>query len=142
MSLYTLLYHSKAIMEYDRYALQALLTYARLNNQKQQITGILLYSNGYFIQVLEGEEDVVKTLYRQIQNDSRHIDVTTILQEPLKERLFPDWTMGYKEIAEEELRNIPGLNNLLLDGLASEDVPSDEVYQHIKQFSNQPDCFA
>ena len=141
MSLYTLVYHSKAIMDFDRYALQSLLTFARKNNEQKQITGILLYSKGYFIQALEGEEATVKTLYRQIQNDSRHIDVTTIMQQPLAERLFPDWTMGYKEIAEEELRNIPGLNKFLFDEADAQDTSTEDVYQHIKQFRNQPDCF-
>ncbi len=129
-------------MDFDRYALQSLLAFSRNFNEQQNITGILLYANAYFIQVLEGDRNTLLSLYRQIQNDSRHVNVTTILEEPLAERLFPDWSMGYKEIAEEELRNIPGLNNLLVDEVDEPDVPCAEIYQHIKKFRSQPDCFA
>ena len=55
MSLYTLVYHSKALIDFDRHAMHSLLFVSRRNNMAKHITGVLLYAEGHFIQVLEGK---------------------------------------------------------------------------------------
>ena len=96
--------------------LDAILEQSRRNNEKVDVTGILLHYAGTFFQVLEGEEDVVEKLYARIAQDPRHERVAKIVQEPIEERAFGDWTMGYPKITRKDLEQIPGLNDFFNHG--------------------------
>jgi hypothetical protein len=73
---------------------QKILDTARKNNQKLNVTGALLYSGGYFCQVLEGEVDVLEELFEIIQMDSRHNKVTVLSMVPIEQRRFAEWAMA------------------------------------------------
>jgi EAL domain-containing protein (putative c-di-GMP-specific phosphodiesterase class I) len=94
--------------------LAGLLRFARKNNAKEDITGMLLYSEGSFFQVLEGEEEKIRHLFRTIEKDKRHHSITIVIQEPIAERSFADWTMGYVYIKPEDVDKIIGANDFLL----------------------------
>lgn len=67
---------------------------ASLNNQKIDVTGILIGVGNYFFQILEGEEATVNQLVEKISRDTRHRDVTILSAETgCEERLFSDWNM-------------------------------------------------
>lgn len=72
---------------------------------------MLLFQNGSFFQVLEGERTVVEALFEKIATDKRHARVTKVILEPIEERDFGEWTMGYPKISARELAEIPGLND-------------------------------
>lgn len=80
-----------------------ILETAHKNNPKQGITGALLYSGGYFCQVIEGPEDALEELYESIQMDPRHGEVTILHFEPIKERGFDEWAMAFAGV-EEKMR--------------------------------------
>lgn len=90
--------------------LAELLRRARLRNESLGITGMLLYSNGSFMQVLEGEEAVVDAMYARISTDQRHHHVTLIIREPIQKRTFGDWSMGFFEAAPDEIADIDGFS--------------------------------
>ena len=96
--------------------LEAILDKSRQNNAKTGITGMLLYQNGSFFQVLEGDRSAVEALFNTIDADTRHIRVTKIIIEPIAERAFASWTMGYPKISPKELAEIPGLNDFFVRG--------------------------
>jgi hypothetical protein len=96
--------------------LDELLSKCRINNASLGITGILLFNEGSFFQVLEGEKKAVESLYEKISKDKRHNKATKIIMEPIKERSFEDWTMGYPELTSKELATIPGLNDFFTRG--------------------------
>lgn len=96
--------------------LNAILEKSRQNNSKNEVTGMLLYRNGAFFQVLEGDRSAVEILFEKIAADTRHIRVTKIVLEPIFERDFAYWTMGYPKISLKELAMIPGLNDFFLGG--------------------------
>lgn len=96
--------------------LQELLDKCRLNNAKLDVTGILLYKDGSFFQILEGDETVVKNLFETIAKDKRHKRTTKIIVEPIEERSFANWTMGYPKLTTKELAQIPGLNDFYSHG--------------------------
>lgn len=73
---------------------QKILDTARRNNQKLNVTGALLYSGGYFCQVLEGEAGVLEELFETIQMDSRHNKVTVLSLLPIEQRRFSEWAMA------------------------------------------------
>jgi len=93
--------------------LLALLAQSRKNNLPTDITGILLYLEGCFFQVLEGEADQLEKLYEKIAKDSRHHDVMKLILEPIEARSFSNWTMGFQHITKEELSSITGLTDFL-----------------------------
>jgi hypothetical protein len=101
-STYQVLYHSRATQRPTEAQLQELLQYSRSYNTQHQITGLLLYSDGYFVQVLEGAEEAVKVLYEQIQRDARHTQVVTVSAGAEPARLFADWSMGFGYVTESE----------------------------------------
>lgn len=109
-----LIYCSIASHMFSNEELAGLLRFARKNNAKEDITGMLLYSEGSFFQVLEGEEEKIRHLFRTIEKDKRHHSITIVIQEPIAERSFADWTMGYVYIKPEDVDKIIGANDFLL----------------------------
>ncbi len=101
---------------FGRSDLNALLDECRINNAKLKVTGMLLFRDGSFFQVLEGDRVVVETLFERIERDKRHERMTKIIQEPIDERAFGEWTMGYSKISSKELATIPGLNDFFAKG--------------------------
>ena len=91
--------------------LPALLEKCRTNNARCDVTGMLLYQNQSFFQVLEGDRSVVEALYEKVALDPRHTRVTRVVLEPISKRAFASWTMGYPRVSEKELAEIPGLND-------------------------------
>lgn len=69
-------------------------------NEKCDITGLLAYDQFNFMQVLEGEEEAVNTLYLAIASDPRHFDVRLILYEQIERRRFDDWAMALAKLPE------------------------------------------
>ena len=78
-----------------------ILMASRSNNAKREIVGGLYYGDGRFFQYLEGEEDAVRKLYDRIARDDRHRDVTTLLEEPLENRTFSNWSMKYVPLSSD-----------------------------------------
>ncbi len=97
--------------DFDPAELSALLDKCRSNNARCGITGMLLYQHRPFVQVLEGEKSTVESLFEKISKDRRHDRITKIVQEPIAERAFASWTMGYPRITAKELAQTPGLND-------------------------------
>lgn len=104
-------YASAGCRDFETQELAELLEAARENNAKLGLTGMLLYAEGSFFQVLEGEVDVVDALYAKIERDKRHAHVTLIIREPLPKRHFDAWTMGFYKVSREELAGISGVND-------------------------------
>ena len=97
--IYQLVYVSKARVALDTEALDEILSSARENNGKNDITGMLLFHEGSFIQVLEGEKDKVLALYEKISADPRHENTNVVLRTEVEERAFSQWSMGYMRTA-------------------------------------------
>jgi hypothetical protein len=96
--------------------LESLLAECRHNNSKADITGILLYRNGSFFQVLEGEQPTVEALFDRIGLDKRHHQTKKIIFETIATRSFAAWTMGFPKITSKELATIPGLSDFFHHG--------------------------
>ncbi|RYZ27062.1 MAG: hypothetical protein EOP01_08190 [Propionibacteriaceae bacterium] len=96
-------YVSVAAEPWDQVDLTALLAQSRTANAAVDVTGLLLYRDDVFMQVLEGEEEVVRALYRRIAADPRHHDVANIWVAYAPQRRFPDWSMGFRHLEHDEL---------------------------------------
>lgn len=96
--------------------LAELLQKSREDNDRLGLSGMLLYSEGHFFQVLEGPADVVGALYARIEQDTRHDQVTAIIREPISKRHFDAWTMGFATLSRDELAGIAGVNDFFGTG--------------------------
>ena len=113
--MHQLIYLSSAAVKFTEDELKALLLKARENNSALQLTGMLLYIDGNFIQVLEGDKIKIRTLFETISSDPRHKSILKLLEKSIVERNFSDWTMGFKSLTMEEASELSGYKNLRRD---------------------------
>jgi len=92
--IFRIIYLSTAVKEFDESEIEELLRVARRNNQQNGITGVLLYHDRNFFQVLEGEENLVLDCLESIRTDSRHRAVYVLYRGKVEHRLFENWSMG------------------------------------------------
>ena len=89
-----LMYASRAQAALTDGDLAAILKASRENNPAEGLTGLLCFSEGVFVQVLEGGRNAVNARYKRIVEDPRHHDLILLGYEEITERAFPGWTMG------------------------------------------------
>ena len=94
-----LMYASRAVPAVDQEELLAILRKSKADNPAAGITGLLCYSDGIFLQVLEGGRSPVNRLYNRIVADPRHTDVELLQYEEISERRFASWSMGQVNLA-------------------------------------------
>jgi hypothetical protein len=88
------MYASRAVPAVDHEELLSILKKSKANNAKGGVTGALCFSEGVFLQVLEGGRNAVNQLYNRIASDARHTDVVLLRYEEIDERRFAGWSMG------------------------------------------------
>ncbi|MFS0853027.1 BLUF domain-containing protein [Microbacterium sp. 179-I 3D4 NHS] len=98
--LLSLVYTSTASQPFRETALSHLLAQCRVLNAAREVTGMLLFRDARFIQVLEGPAAAVRALAETIRRDPRHHDMRVLVEEPIAVRRFADWTMGYRTLAD------------------------------------------
>lgn len=128
--MYRLVYVSSATHLFSKEELMGLLNQARLNNERVGITGMLLYKDGDFLQLIEGEEASVRRLYKTIEADPRHRSTIVLSEEPCQERLFTDWSMGFRDLSDPSLKQMPGFNQYMNTPALAESLahhPSDAI---------------
>jgi hypothetical protein len=95
MALHEIVYVSFACEEMAAARLDHLLAQCRGQNEKLQITGVLIYHQREFLQLLEGEADAVNALFEQIEVDQRHQQVYKLWDGPISERSYSRWSMAF-----------------------------------------------
>ena len=108
MNPYYIVYTSVATEPMPAEELRDILEHARASNHQTRITGLLLYSDGQILQVLEGEKEAIERLYEKIRRDSRHTHVATVDAGFSEHRIFPDWSMGFGVAAGPEYARLAG----------------------------------
>lgn len=103
MSLIHLIYVSSLTVTAVDATVNDILASSYRNNLQHQITGMLLLSEGNFLQILEGEEAAVLATFARIQKDQRHKAIYELLRAPIAEREFANWKMGFKALTAADL---------------------------------------
>jgi hypothetical protein len=111
-----LVYASAATAGFTVADLDEILRVARERNSRLGVSGILLFEGTSFLQVLEGEPDTIDPLFREIGKDKRHGRVVLLIREPVDDRSFASWTMGYSRIDRGELADITGAHAFYEEG--------------------------
>ena len=127
--LFHVIYVSSAVKLYSRAELHDLLAVCVRNNSRTEVTGMLLYKEGNFMQVLEGEETTVRRLQKTIENDRRH-RVMELLSGILPERNFPTWAMGFRDLTAAGPDAAPGFSQFLNTPLTGEEFSRDRSRAH------------
>lgn len=93
--LYMLVYSSRAVEQADRVKLVDICAAAVKKNKRLGVTGVLLCVGNQFVQVLEGNQAIVKKLYDEIRRDARHTQCRVLYEGAISARAFPDWGMNF-----------------------------------------------
>lgn len=110
--MFHLLYTSHAAAPFSESELIDLLKRSRTFNLKNHVTGMLLYLEGKFMQVLEGDKKIVLSLYDKIKRDPTHTRVTTVIEGDSPTRVFKDWSMGFKQLSFEQFSKTTGFHDI------------------------------
>ena len=105
-------YLSEAVSDMSFLGLMRLLESARTFNQKNGITGILLYDNQQFGQIIEGERANVMKAWKRIQDDKRHHRIELLEIREIEERSFPEWLLRFYG-GETLTRDYPALADMV-----------------------------
>jgi len=94
--LYSLVYVSTATRLLAMDDIGRLLDKARQRNLDQDVTGVLLYSDGNFMQCLEGPAARLASVYETIKSDSLHFGIIDLVRESIESREFSEWSMAFR----------------------------------------------
>ena len=103
----TQLIYASDLVNLDEAQLAPILESAVRHNREDDISGMLLYSGGNFLQVLEGAHEQVRQTYQRICRDPRHNNILFLTQEEVDERHFSGWSMGYRKLSEADVARFP-----------------------------------
>lgn len=109
-------YFSSATGPWSTEELEELLKLCRTNNAEARITGVLLYSDGNFIQTLEGPVEAVDRVMEMVGKDPRHNNVHVHRRAEITERDFSGWSMGFRQVPLEQASELPGFTDYLRTG--------------------------
>lgn len=133
---YRLIYKSIASPNVTDADFRTIAMFSSIWNKNHGISGLLLHVNGRIMQVLEGPEDAVKSLYANIEKDPRHQDVTIVLSEEADEPYFQEWSMGYRPMeSEAQMDAFFELNERNLEN-AIPDAASEDLRRVVGDFAS------
>jgi Sensors of blue-light using FAD len=93
-----LIYASAGKKAFTDRDLTELLAKARIRNAAIGITGLLLYRNGSFLQILEGEPGTTQAVFDRIGRDPRHERLLLLHRGTTEQRNFSEWRMGFANL--------------------------------------------
>lgn len=96
------LYISKTTRAMPEAELHEIASRARAKNELEGITGALLFVEDSFVQVIEGKDAVIEKLLAALRADTRHRDITILMDRNVPSRDFQNWSMGMITISEEK----------------------------------------
>jgi len=113
--MYRLVYYSRNLVASGEAMfasnIDEILAKSRVNNERDGITGALLFNAGCFAQVLEGPLERVESAFERIQQDERHGDVSLLALEPIERRSFPNWAMGFIGASDIHAKRFAGIGS-------------------------------
>mgnify|MGYP003632172962 CR=1 FL=1 len=99
--MYCLVYMSSPSHEMGQEEVKGLLRRAKVNNDRDGITGILIHDRRRYLQYLEGDQAKVEGTFARISIDPRHRAIIRLHSGTITRRQFPDWAMASRVSAME-----------------------------------------
>lgn len=132
-----LVYVSKESRPLSQEDLDNILATSQQYNDANLVSGILLYVEGRFFQVLEGPQEEVEKLYETISRDKRHKESTIIAQGDLDKRFFKGWNMRFNKVSEQEFAQLTGVRKFSTWFHVKPKDPENPAWMFIQKFSNK-----
>lgn len=105
-----LVYISRPETMRDEQGLIQLFQQSFNDNDEMHVTGVLLCGDDFYVQCIEGDDLVIRELYRRIEFDSRHRDVIKLIDLRSSGRSFDGWNMAVTwDTAHEQLNGMTRL---------------------------------
>lgn len=119
---------------YDNATLSGILLDARSCNARDNVTGALICRNDIYLQLLEGPPPQVRATLTRIRRDDRHVNIRTVLSEPISSRLFGDWSMLH-DPAKSWIWDVSEIS----DGALERATPSDfrQMFENLAVRANE-----
>ena len=138
MPLTQLCYVSTAVRMMSGDDLTEILQTARRKNAERKITGMLVYKDMSFLQVLEGNRADIDEIFGTISEDPRHHRVTTLFEINIPQREFGEWAMGYYQPSADEFEFLDGYSEFMQSGLIHRSLFEDQsrargILQHFRK---------
>lgn len=113
-----LVYISKAAEDLSYTDIREILDSSRRNNVRLGLTGLLIFRDGYFLQLLEGQESGVREILSRIRDDDRNYSVKVLIETQSDQRLFEDWSMAFHDgdITTNSTEHLEKLFTAIRDG--------------------------
>lgn len=136
-TLHHIMYMSNVVGMMSEDDLKQILVKSRTNNTQRHITGMLVLSGDNWMQILEGEQATITAMFRRIQADPRHVNVYKLADGAVRQRSFPDWSMGFTTASPEKFERLVGYFNPAATEFAHADLTQadEEVLSLLKEFS-------
>lgn len=133
--IFHLLYISQTTPQYnEEYDLERIIKTSNERNSQNELTGMLVKNENFFIQLLEGKEKTVMKVYDLISSDKRHSNLKTLMSFTTSTRMFPEWYMGLIKNENFEL-SIKQLVPLLHVDILKKEGSKEKVITILKQFN-------
>ena len=107
------LYTSRLVDSDPAGTIEDILKVGRKNNELNDISGILLFRNGEFLQLLEGEKLNIYYTLKKIRDDRRHAGIIILHDAEIKTKIFDKWSMAFKAEKEENKETNERFSDLL-----------------------------
>lgn len=104
--MHSVIYISTAVKGLSKDHIHFMLLMAKQFNKENNISGCILFHDNHFIQLIEGKEADITSLYARIQADQRHFDVKTLLETKSEDRLYQNWSMAFYDISGDAYQMI------------------------------------
>jgi len=129
--MHTIIYTSEANHSTDSQIvdLNEICKTAVKNNSKNDVTGVLLFHNNHFLQVLEGKLDTIDRLLDKIRSDTRHSNLEIIYNNSIEKRNYPNWTMQFFDLSDPSKFSSATLKDI------------KKIYSHNFQFNSKEYLF-
>ncbi len=130
--MFQIAYFSTASTTQDAKTVHDILVASRVNNRRDDITGLLVAGGNRYMQVIEGPRAAAARLYATIRADERHLAVTTLLQRSVMRRSFEGWSMAFRR--EPELGQFDSFPDIVR--FLTFNVPDAALRNQIRSFAS------
>jgi hypothetical protein len=131
--IYQVIYASESTIPMQTDDLEELLEQARVNNVTNSITGALIYADGVFLQILEGDKANVQHLLAKILRDLRHETITVLRESEIPFATFGSWRMAFVSATREQVARWAGFD--AATGTIKNQNDNGQEQRHIEQFA-------
>jgi hypothetical protein len=130
-----LVYISRASEQFSERDIGKILTASKRYNPPRQVGGALFYSQGCFLQCLEGGQSHVNDIYAKILQDGRHRDLEILWVREISKRRFANWSMKYALVEAQVMKLLKRRGLSTFDPYQLDDALIDQLLELFSQSS-------